>query len=129
MSTNAQFTATARCSAITISTANTNRNGSGTIGQFMLAGASGSRVERIVLKATGATTNGMIRLYTYDGTTYRLFQEVDVTAATPGATTKAWTSDLTLGSVNPMFLPSGYALGASTENAESFNVVAVGGDF
>lgn len=129
MSTNAQFAATARCSAISISTANTNRDGTGTIGQFMLAGVSGSRVERVRIKATGTTTAGLVRIYTWDGTTYRLFEEVTVDAIVPSGTVESFEATITLGNVAAMFLPSGSALGASTQNAETFIVTAIGGDF
>lgn len=129
MATNAQFATTARCDAIDISTANTSRTGSGTIVQFMLAGASGSRVERIRIKAQGTTTTGMVRIFTWDGSTYRLFEEVSVSAVTPSGTVESFEATINLGSAAPLFLPDGSALGASTNNAEAFIVTAIGGDF
>lgn len=129
MASTAQFTATARCDQLTISTANTNRDGSGTIGQTFLAGASGSRVERIRIKATGTTTAGLIRMYTYTGAAYVLFQEIAVSAITPSGTTAAFSADIFLGNSAPLFLPATKALGFSTQNAETFIVTTIGGDF
>lgn len=128
MSTQAQFAATPRASVATISTANANRDGTGTIVSLFSAGINGSRVERIQIKATGTTTAGMVRLFLYDGTTYHLIQEVSVTAITPGTNTQSFTSSLAFGSATPLFIPVGYSLGAATNNAETFRVVAFGGD-
>lgn len=132
MATTPAYAATPRCGIGQISTANTGRDGSGTLGTIFTAGASGSRIDAVMLKATATTTAGMIRLYIHDGTTARLLTEVPVVAVTPSATTPAWEAQLTangLSDVLPIILPNGYSLRAAPNNAETFNVIAVGGDF
>jgi hypothetical protein len=134
MATTPNFTATPRASSVAVSTANANRDGTGTIATVFTAGASGSRIESVVIVATATTTAGMIRLFLHDGTNARLFDEVPVIALTPSATIPAWSA--TLGNIAPLstaryplFLPSGWSLRAATNNAESFVVHAIGGDF
>jgi hypothetical protein len=124
------FTATPKCAIAQIATANTNRDGTGTIGTVYTAGASGSKIERVRICAAGTTTSGVIRLFIHDGTNYRLYEEILVTAITPGATTEAYSADLDLSQSNSILvMPTGYSLRASTHNAETFNVFAIGADY
>jgi hypothetical protein len=127
MATSAQYAATSRTAVALISTANTNRNGSGTIVTVFSAGASGSRVDDVTIQSTGTVTAGAVRLYLYNGTTHFMIREVLVTATTPSTTVQAWNSSFTnLG----LILQNGWSLTASTNNAESFNVaVTRAGDF
>lgn len=113
-----------------LATANTNRDGSGTIATVWTAGSNGSRIDHIDIQAYGTTTAGVIRLYIYDGSTAMLWKEILVTAITPSTTLAAWsyTLDCTLGQ-NLLVLQSGYSLRASTHNAENFRCSAIGGDF
>ena len=127
MASNAQFTATPKVGIAALSVANTNRDGSGTLGIVFTAGANGSRVDKAVVRATGTTTPGTVRLYIYNGTTAALFTEVIVTAVTVSASTPAFEGVIDF--LGGLVLPSGYSLRASTNNAETFNVVAFGGDF
>lgn len=132
MSTTANYASTPKCGIGQISTANTNRDGTGTIGTVFTAGASGSRIDAISLKAVGTTTAGAIRLFIHDGTNARLLTEVPVVAITPSGTLPSWETQMntnTMTQVLPIILPTGYSLRASTNNAETFNVIAVGGDF
>jgi hypothetical protein len=126
MASSPAYTATPRTERATISAANTNRDGTGTIVNLFTAGANGSRVERITVCATGTTTVGMIRFYLFDGTNTDLWKEVGVTAVTPSSTVAAFTFQLTfLGYI----LSNGKSIRVSTNNAESFRVIAEGGDF
>lgn len=127
MSVSANYAATPRAALAQVSTANTNRDGTGTIATVLTAGASGSRVDDIVVTATGTTTAGMVRLFINDGSNTRLWTEIPVTAVVPSGTVQAFTSSLLN---QALLLPSGYSLRASTNNAETFNVsVTRAGDF
>lgn len=132
MATQAQYAATPRCGVGQIRTANTKRDGTGTIDTVLTAGASGSRVDAIVVKATGTTTAGTVRLFIHNGTNAQLLTELPVVAVTPSATLPAWEVQLnasTMSQLLPFALPTGYSLRAGTEKAETFNVMAFGGDF
>jgi hypothetical protein len=82
----------------------------------------------------------MIRLYVHDGTNARLLKEISVTAATPSATVQAFSAEFTPST--PLVLQSfatpgatgaytftNYSLRASTEQAETFNILVFGGDY
>lgn len=132
MSTTANYAATPNLGIAAISTANTNRDGTGTIGTVLTAGTSGSRIDAVMVKATGTTTAGMIRLFVHNGTTAYLLNEIPVLANTPSSTAPAWEVQMnasTMSQLFPIILPTGFSLRASTNNAETFNVLAVGGDF
>lgn len=132
MANQAQYVGTPKVGVGQVSTANTARDGSGTIATIFTAGTNGSRIDAINLKAVATTTAGMIRLFIHDGTNARLLTEVPVTALTPSGTLPAWEAQLTTSitpEMLPVILPTGYSLRASTNNAETFNVIAVGGDF
>lgn len=127
MSTSAQYAATPKTAVAQVTTANTARDGTGTIATVFTAGASGSRIDDILITATGTTTAGVVRLFLHNGTTAYLWKEILVSAVTPSTTVSPFSS--TLGS-QALILQSGWSLRASTHNAETFNVcVTRAGDF
>lgn len=121
------FAATPRNGMGQIATANTNRDGTGTVGTIFTAGSSGSIITAITVKAQVTTTAGMVRLFVHDGTNYRLWREVIVTAITVGASTPAFEEHII--DFGGLLLPNGYSLRASTHNAETFSIICQGGDF
>lgn len=122
------FIGTPKNSMAQVTAANTNRDGTGTLVTVYTAGASGARIDRIGITATGTTTAGMVRLFVSDGTLHRLTVEVPVSAITPAANTAAFTTEVVFGA--GLLLQTGYSLRASTHNAEAFNVVITnGGDY
>lgn len=114
-----------------ISTANTNRDGTGTgpATAIFTAGASGSKIEEIRVKARGTTTAGMVRIYLWDGsgTDGHLIEEVPVTAITVSSTVEAWESGAL--TFDNLFIPTGWSVTASTHIGETFGVFVFGSDF
>lgn len=127
MATTAQYASTVRAAVAQVTTANTNRNGTGTIVTVFTAGSSGSRIDDISIDATGTTTAGVVRLFLNDGSTSYLWQEILVTAVTPSTTQAVWSYAL----LNlALVIPTGWSLRASTNNAETFNILVTrAGDF
>lgn len=127
MSATANFASTPRNTIADISAANTNRDGTGTIVVGFVAGASGSRADRIEIKATGTTTAGTIRAFKrVSAGAWKLWREYTVDAITPSATVATFTTrDDDIGEVLPALMEIGY----STHNAEGFAVHTSGGDF
>jgi len=125
MATSAQFASTVKSPSVALSVANANRDGAtGTYAILMTAGASGSRIDRLVVQATGITTAGMIRLFL--GTA--LIAEIPVLASTPSATISAWAANVAFD--GGLLLQAAAALKASTEKGEGFVLtVTNGGDF
>lgn len=133
MASTQTYIATPKSPCAQISTANTNRDGTGTIGTVHTAGSSGARIDSLAAIATSTTTAGMLRFFIDISSTIRLLCEVPVQAVTPSGTVSAWSAVLnssTHPGVFPLVLQSGAILKASTNNAETFNVhVTTGGDF
>ena len=129
MSTTPQFASVVRTAVGQVTTANTNRDGTGTIATIFTAGSSGSRIEMVEIQATVTTTAGMVRLFIHDGTNARLLREQPITANTVSATNPAFQIAISFGDMSPLLLANGYSLRASTEKSETFNITVFGGDF
>ena len=141
----AQYTKNVRRATATLSAANTNRDGTGTIVTAWTAPAAidaanpgGSRIERIVICATGTTTAGMVRIYTSSdsaantASNTHLYEEVTVSALTPSGTNRVFSLDMSAASypdLFPIILGPGETLRFSTNNAEGFRVTVMGGDY
>lgn len=125
MATYPQYVGTPKSPSVAISTANTNTDGTtGTYGTLMTAGASGSRIDKISIKATGATTAGMVRLFVDSA----LYKEFDIQPNTPSGTNRTFGIEYVFD--GGLVLQAGSVVKVSTHNAEAFRVAVVnGGDF
>src|SRR5205807_8636071 len=106
--------------------ANANLDGTGTV-VFLIGGAgNGTLVETINIKATGNTTRGMVRLFLQDAepTFTKLIAEIDIPEKTTSSVDEAFSITLQ----TDFMLKSGYNIAASTQNAETFAVIAEGLD-
>ena len=84
MASTPSFTSTPRIGAANVATANTNRDGTGTITALLTGAAAGTKVTSITAQAAVTTTAGMVRIFvsTDSGSTWRLFDELAIAAAT-----------------------------------------------
>jgi len=130
---------------VAFTTANTNRDGTGTIADIVSnvspLGLNGCLVRWVSVETSAASTitsAGCLRFYIQDGTTYRLFREILVTAITPSSTVKGWSlqaaaateGDIVNGRWNiNLELPPGYKLGVSTAIGDAFVACASVADF
>jgi hypothetical protein len=126
MATSPAFAATPRLASVNIATANTNRDGSGTVATLITGASTGTRIAEIVIKARVATTAGQVRVFLYDGTTHYAFDEIAVAAASVSASVQGTRVSTTY---NNLILPSAsWSVRVSTNNAESIDVTALGAD-
>jgi hypothetical protein len=125
MAATPQFASSPRLGVGLVSTANVNTNGSGTLVSVMSAGSSGTKINEILVQASSTVTAGMVRIFVFDGTTNYLFDEFPVTATIPSSSSAAYRLYKVY---DNLVIPSGYSLRASTNNAESFNVMIWGAD-
>lgn len=109
-------------SSTTVSTANTNLDGTGTLSTLITASNSGDRIDKIIVKAISNTTNGMVRLFLYDGSNTKLFMEVSIPSSTKSSVVPAFTKIINF--KQGFFLKSGWSIKASTEVAETFVIMA-----
>lgn len=127
MASSPAFASTPVIGATTVSTANTARDGTGTVATVLTAGSSGTQIREIDLKGLGTTAAGLIVLYAYNGTTFTPLTEVAVTAITASTTTASYASSVRF---DNLFLPNGWSLVASVTVAQSpaIAVTALGAD-
>lgn len=125
------FTDTPRIGVASVSTANTNRDGTGTIVDIITGAASGTRINEVVVKATANPADSIVTLFIYDGSTAWVFDEVDL--GDPAAASATVTSYRTSVFYDNLVLPSAsYKLQAAITaqpTAGVVNVIALGGDF
>jgi hypothetical protein len=126
VATSPTFTGTPRVGNAQVSAANTGRDGTGTVVDVLTGVTAGTKVFEVRVQATVTTTAGMVRLYYYDGTNTRLFDEIPVTATTGSASVAEFQAVRTYS--NLILAGATHVLRASTHNAEAINVLALGGD-
>lgn len=117
---------TANTGMVKMSTGNSNLDGvlaSGTYYDVITGASNGTLIKTVSIKATGATAQGMVRLFVYSGSgNARLIKEIDVPTITPTANNPAFETTIHL----DFKLASGYILKATTQNSNNFNVIAEG---
>jgi hypothetical protein len=114
-------------------TANTNRDGTGTITAIYNAPSAtgpGSLIESIKVQANVTTAAGVLNLFISSdgGSTWKLIADLLVTAITPSTTVAAW-SGYFAGEFLPLTIPpnASYKLGISTTIAQSFTALVKSG--
>lgn len=87
MAASPTFAGTIASGAVTVSTANTNRDGTGTIPTVFTAGTLGSLLQRLILHSTGNPADSIVLVFLHDGTNFFLWFEVDLGDPAAGSTT------------------------------------------
>lgn len=124
------FLLTPNIGCVDVVTANTNRDGTGTIATVFTAGANGSKINEIVVKATGDLADSTITFFLHDGSNYFIFDEWDVGDAAAGSATVA--SYRERRTYANLVLPTGWTLRAAitvAPTAGSVKVTALGGNY
>lgn len=113
---------------VNFATANTARDGTGTIATLVTAAAGGERIDNLFFNAAGTTTAGVLRVFYKEASadTWRLLEELLVTAVTPSTTVK--TFETQSAKLIGFTFGAGNMLGVATHNAEAFNAVLVSGE-
>ena len=131
MASTPTFTATPLVSSVAVSTANTARDGSGTIATVLTASGD-CKIEEIVVKSTGDPADSVVTIFVdvTGGGTWVLFDEYDIGNPAAGSTTVA-AYRLSTSYAN-FCLPSGAKIGAAitvAATAGELKVWAFGGYF
>lgn len=87
MAVSPAFAVTPKIGVGSVSTANTNRDGTGTIVTILTGASTGTRINEVVIKATGDPADSIVTLFLHDGTTAWLFDEIDLGNPAAGAVT------------------------------------------
>lgn len=111
-----------------VTVANTNRDGTtGTYVTCWTPGVNGSILSKVVVEVPGVAAGDVIRLFWNDGSTTRLYLEIQVTATTPGVGTSCFRFEYVPST--PEVYPSGWSLKASTNQGQATNILVLGGNY
>lgn len=128
MATAPVFIGTPRIDSANVATANTAKDGTGTITTLTTGATNGTRILEIVVKGqvTTAAGNVCIFLSTDSGTTWRLFDEFLQGVVTSSATSSSYRASRSY--ANLLLKDGTHRLGVTTTISQSMNVLAFGGD-
>ena len=117
----------------TIATANTAKDGTGTVVTLFTAGANGGRVDKIKVRSTGAAVQTVLRVFLNNGSTNAtatnntLYMERTIPASTLSETTE----QLDTAVVMDVALPAGWKINCTigTTVAAALALTCEGGDY
>jgi hypothetical protein len=128
MATNPSFISTPRIGRASLSAANTALDGTGTITELIAGVAAGTRILQIDAQCAATSAAALVNLFLSDdsGSTWTLFDQIGIVAATVSNTVKA-NRNFTL--YTNLILPSAtWRIGCTTTIAQATRVYAFGGD-
>jgi hypothetical protein len=121
MSASAQYAVTPRFARAVLTAGDASRTLPTLAQTVFTAGASGSRIDRVVVEAAGTTTASQVRLWEHDGTNYTLIKELALASATPSSTVQGTTmvvNTLSNPELFPLILPTGHSLRATLADTQ-----------
>jgi len=129
MAASPAFISAPRIGRLSLSTANTATDGTGTISDLIVGVSAGTRVLSINVQGTATTVASLVNIFLFDGTNWDLFDQVTITATTGSNTVKGYRL---VTAYTDLVLPSAsYKLGATISVAPTtgtVRVLAFGGD-
>ncbi len=126
MATSPVFAVAPRIGAVSIATAESSYTAPTNVGTLISGASTGTRIAEIVVKCAATSAAAIVRIFLYDGTTYWLFDEVTVAAATGSATVQQTRVSTTY---NNLILPSAaWSVRVTTSVAQATHVTAFGAD-
>lgn len=128
MAQNPNFISTARIGVASVSTANTNIDGTGTITSLITGAAAGTRILEIDTQCSATSAAALVNIFlsTDSGSTWTLFDQITISSATVSNTVKG-NRNFTL--YNNLVLPNAsHVLGVTTTISQATRVYALGGD-
>ena len=129
MAASPAFISAPRIGRLSLSTANTATDGTGTINDLIVGVAAGTRVLSVNVQGTATTVAALVNLFLWDGTQWDLFDQVTISATTGSNTVKGYRL---VTAYTDLVLPStSHKLGATISVAPTTGTVRVsafGGD-
>lgn len=128
MALNPSFVSTPRLGTASLSTANTAIDGTGTITSLISGVAAGTRILEINAQCSATSAAALVNLFISSdgGTTWRLFDQITISAATSSTTVKANRNFVTY--VNLVLPGTSFVIGCTTTISQATQVFALGAD-
>lgn len=126
MALSPQFAATPRIGAVSIATADSSYTSPTNVGTLITGASSGTRINEIVIKNAASSSAAVVRIFLFDGSTYWLFDEVAIAAASGSSTVLQFRTRLTY---DNLVLPStSWSIRVTTSVSQATHVTAFGAD-
>lgn len=126
MATSPVFAVTPRVGAVSIATADSSYTAPTNVGTLITGASTGTRISEIVVKCAATSAAAIVRTFLYDGSTYWLFDETTIAAATGSATVQQTRVSTVY---NNLILPSNtWSLRVTTSVSQTTHVTALGAD-
>ena len=126
MATSPAFAVTPRIGAVSVATADSSYTAPTNVGTLITGASTGTRIAELVVKCAATSAAAIVRVFLWDGTTYWLFDEVTVAAATGSNTVQQTRVSTTY---NNLILPSAsWSIRVTTSIAQTTHVTAFGAD-
>jgi len=120
------FAVTPRIGSVSVATADASYTAPTNVGTLITGASSGTRIAEIVVKCAATSAAAIVRIFLYDGTTYWLFDEVTIAAATGSSTVQQTRVSTTY---TNLILPSAsWSVRITTSVAQATHVTALGAD-
>jgi hypothetical protein len=120
------FAVTPRIGAVSVATADSSYTAPTNVGTLITGVSTGTRIAEIVVKCAATSAAAIVRIFLYDGTTYWLFDEVTIAAATGSSTVQQTRVSTTYSN---LILPSAsWSVRVTTSVAQATHVTAFGAD-
>lgn len=120
------FAAVPRIGSVSIATADSSYTSPTNFGTLITGASTGTRIAEIVVKNAATASAAVVRIFLHDGTTYWLFDEVTIAAATPSAT--AATTRTSTGYNNLILPNASWSVRVTTSVGQTTHVTALGAD-
>lgn len=126
MASNPVFAVTPRIGSVSIATADSSYTAPTNVGTLITGASTGTRISEIVVKCAATSAAAIVRTFLYDGSTYWLFDETTIAAATGSATVQQTRVSTVY---NNLVLPSNtWSLRVTTSVSQTIHVTALGAD-
>lgn len=126
MALSPQFAVTPRIGAVSIATADSSYTSPTNVGTLITGASSGTRINEIVIKNAASSSAAVVRIFLFDGSTYWLFDEVAIAAASGSSTVLQFRTRL---SYDNLVLPStSWSIRVTTSVSQTTHVTAFGAD-
>jgi hypothetical protein len=127
MASEPSFAVTPRIGSVALAAADTSYTSPTNVATVITGAASGTRIAEVAVQMTATVASAtMVRLWLYNGTTYFLFDEVAIPAATGAQAVKQ--TRVTTSYFNLVLPSSSWSLVATVHTSNAGNVIALGAD-
>lgn len=120
------FAITPRIGAVSIATADSSHTAPTNVGTLITGVAAGTRVAEIVVKCAATSAAAVVRVFLHDGSTYYLFDEYTIAAAT-GSSTVLQTR-VTIPYTNLVLPSASWSVRVTTSVSQTTHVTALAAD-